>query len=538
MKRFLQNTSVKSIIGNILMLMLFSVIVILMGQQSFTTALMHQYSEGAFLTASAGTTEINPNRMEEFVKSGGEGSEYRYVWSRLDKLCNSTGSTFVYVIIPDRSDYRHITFIFSTINHQSDYNVYDFGYVRETTNDEYREKYKRICEEGSQEEMVIRDKGYIETDPHITAMVPLTGTDGEVKAILCVQRQMEELARLRRNYLEIIVIAMIVLSILVAAGQTWLLRRELLRPLKMISFETQRFSQENTLPEKSLRERISNKDVIGTLAESVDSMEEQIQDYIANLTRVTAETERISTELELAARIQKGMVPEDFPVFPDRHEFTVYASMRPAREVGGDFYDFFLIDQDHLCLVIADVSGKGVPAALFMMVAKTILTNNAMGGKTPSQILKESNIALCAKNTIEMFVTCWIGILEISSGKMVAANAGHEYPLIRKKDGSYEVLKDPHGFVLGGMDGMEYPEYTVTLERGSGIFLYTDGVPEATNTREEMFGLERMTEALKGRGEIEPEENLKHVQVAVDAFVGDAEQFDDMTMMCLEYKGP
>ncbi len=520
------------------MLMLFSVIVILMGQQSFTTALMHQYSEGAFLTASAGTTEINPNRMEEFVKSGGEGSEYRYVWSRLDKLCNSTGSTFVYVIIPDRSDYRHITFIFSTINHQSDYNVYDFGYVRETTNDEYREKYKRICEEGSQEEMVIRDKGYIETDPHITAMVPLTGTDGEVKAILCVQRQMEELARLRRNYLEIIVIAMIVLSILVAAGQTWLLRRELLRPLKMISFETQRFSQENTLPEKSLRERISNKDVIGTLAESVDSMEEQIQDYIANLTRVTAETERISTELELAARIQKGMVPEDFPVFPDRHEFTVYASMRPAREVGGDFYDFFLIDQDHLCLVIADVSGKGVPAALFMMVAKTILTNNAMGGKTPSQILKESNIALCAKNTIEMFVTCWIGILEISSGKMVAANAGHEYPLIRKKDGSYEVLKDPHGFVLGGMDGMEYPEYTVTLERGSGIFLYTDGVPEATNTREEMFGLERMTEALKGRGEIEPEENLKHVQVAVDAFVGDAEQFDDMTMMCLEYKGP
>ncbi|MBP3913877.1 MAG: serine/threonine-protein phosphatase [Lachnospiraceae bacterium] len=538
MKRFLQNTSVKSIIGNILMLMLFSVIVILMGQQSFTNALMHQYSEGAFLTASAGTTEINPNRMDQFVKSGGEGSEYRYVWSRLDKLCNSTGSTFVYVIIPDRSDYRHITFIFSTINHQSDYNVYDFGYVRETTNDDYREKYKRICEEGSQEELVIRDKGYIETDPHITAMVPLTGTDGEVKAILCVQRQMEELARLRRNYLEIIVIAMIVLSILVAAGQTRLLRRELLRPLKMISFETQRFSQENTLPEKSLRERISNKDVIGTLAESVDSMEEQIQDYIANLTRVTAETERISTELELAARIQKGMVPEDFPVFPDRHEFTVYASMRPAREVGGDFYDFFLIDRDHLCLVIADVSGKGVPAALFMMVAKTILTNNAMGGNTPSQILKESNIALCAKNTVEMFVTCWIGILEISSGKMVAANAGHEYPLIRKKDGSYEVLKDPHGFVLGGMDGMEYPEYTVTLERGSGIFLYTDGVPEATNTREEMFGLERMTEALKGRGEIEPEENLKHVQVAVDAFVGDAEQFDDMTMMCLEYKGP
>ena len=538
MKKFFQHVSVKSISGNVLMLVLFSVTVILIGQRSFTTALLHQYSEGAFLTAFSAVTEVNPNRMEQYAASGGEGSEYQYVWSRLDKLCNSTGATFIYVIIPDQSDYNHITFIFSTINNESDYSVYDFGYVRDTTNDDYRVKYRRLCEEGSKQELVIRDKGYIETDPHITAMVPLTATDGKVKGILCVQRQMDELALLRRNYLRKIITTMILLWMLVAAGQTFLLHRELLRPMEMISEETLRFSRENDLPEKSLRERVRNNDEIGQLAESVDRMEEQILDYIGNLTHVTAEKERISTELELAAGIQKGMVPNDFPVFPDRHEFKVFASMCPAREVGGDFYDFFLVDNDHLCLVMADVSGKGVPAALFMMVATTILTNNAMAGKSPSQILKDSNTALCSPNRIEMFVTCWIGILEISSGKLIAANAGHEYPLIKKKDGAYELMKDPHGFVLGGMEDMEYPEYSLMLEKGSGIFLYTDGIPEATNAREEMFGINRLTDALKDHSELSPEEILKHVQGAVDDFVGDAEQFDDMTMMCLKYEGP
>ena len=250
------------------------------------------------------------------------------------------------------------------------------------------------------------------------------------------------------------------------------------------------------------------------------------------------ETARISTELNLATRIQADMVPNIYPAFPDRREFDVYATMDPAKEVGGDFYDFFLIDDDHLCLVMADVSGKGVPAALFMMASKIILANNAMIGKSPAQILTDANAAICSHNREEMFVTVWLGILEISTGKLVAANAGHEYPVVKHGDGSFEVLRDKHGFVIGGMAGMKYKEYELTLEPGSKLFLYTDGVPEATDAESNMFGADRMLEALNEKKDGTTVEILKHVRASVDGFVRDAEQFDDLTMLCMEYKGP
>ena len=250
------------------------------------------------------------------------------------------------------------------------------------------------------------------------------------------------------------------------------------------------------------------------------------------------ETARISTELNLATRIQADMVPNIYPAFPDRREFDVYATMDPAKEVGGDFYDFFLIDDDHLCLVMADVSGKGVPAALFMMASKIILANNAMIGKSPAQILTDANAAICSHNREEMFVTVWLGILEISTGKLVAANAGHEYPVVKHGDGSFEVLRDKHGFVIGGMAGMKYKEYELTLEPGSKLFLYTDGVPEATDAESNMFGADRMLEALNEKKDGTTVEILKHVRASVDGFVKDAEQFDDLTMLCMEYRGP
>ncbi|MBQ9458661.1 MAG: serine/threonine-protein phosphatase [Oscillospiraceae bacterium] len=243
------------------------------------------------------------------------------------------------------------------------------------------------------------------------------------------------------------------------------------------------------------------------------------------------------TELNLATNIQAGMLPRTFPPFPDRTEFDVYASMDPAREVGGDFYDIFLVDDDHLCLVIADVSGKGVPAALFMMASKIILADKAMAGMSPAQILAETNDRICTKNKAEMFVTVWLGILEISTGKLTAANAGHEYPAIRRADGGFELLKDKHGFVIGGMEGARYREYELMLEPGAKLFVYTDGVPEATDASNGMFGTDRMLEALNEEPDAAPERILKNVRRAVDDFVKDAEQFDDMTMLCIEYRG-
>ena len=242
------------------------------------------------------------------------------------------------------------------------------------------------------------------------------------------------------------------------------------------------------------------------------------------------------TELAMATEIQESMLPSIFPAFPDRKEFDLHASMDPAKEVGGDFYDFFLIDEDHLGLIIADVSGKGIPAALFMMISKTVLQNYAKLGIGAAEILTKTNEALCAENKTEMFVTAWVGILEISSGKMTCANAGHEYPAVCR-DGRFSLLKDRHGFVLGGMEESKYREYPIQLKKGDKIFVYTDGVPEATNKESALFGTQRMLEAINRNTALSPKELLGTVRDAVDAFVGGAEQFDDLTMLCLEYKG-
>ena len=297
----------------------------------------------------------------------------------------------------------------------------------------------------------------------------------------------------------------------------------------------------NTLSESDqafeMEEAYRTNDEIEILAESFATISKRTRDYINQITQITAEKERISTELALATRIQADMLPNIFPAFPERPEFDVYASMDPAKEVGGDFYDFFLIDETHLGLVIADVSGKGVPAALFMMISKILVQNYAMTGRSPAEVLNAVNNQICSNNREEMFVTAWFGILDTVTGKITAANAGHEYPAIMQCGERFELVKDKHGLVIGGMEGVRYKEYELTLTPGSKLFLYTDGVPETTNAHNEMFGTDRMLAALNLEPDAAPEQILRHVRGAVDDFVKDAQQFDDLTMLCVEFKG-
>ena len=247
------------------------------------------------------------------------------------------------------------------------------------------------------------------------------------------------------------------------------------------------------------------------------------------------ENERIRSELAMASRIQSAMLPGIFPAFPERKEFDIYASMDPVRGVGGDFFDFFFIDRNRLCLLIADVSGKGIPAALFMMASKIILADNAKSGKSPAQILQDTNEAICANNPEEMFVTVWLGILDISTGLLTTANAGHEYPALMHADGQFELFRDRHGLVVGGMPGVKYHEHSLQMYPGSKLFVYTDGVPEATDAENALFGTARMLEALNAHANESPKQILHGVRQAVNEFVSDMEQFDDLTMMCLEY---
>lgn len=537
MRKLWNSIAFKNIFGSVSLLIVFSLIVSIIGNIAFTDALMEQYSRGAFYTADAAALAVNADHVQALLESGGSGQEYSETQSELHRLCRTQGATFVYVIIPDLTDYGHITFVLVAVNEKYSYPVYDCGYVRETTNDEYREKYRALYEGTSKRELVIRDKGYIETDPHITAMVPLKGEDGQTKAILCVQRQMDTLTNTRLGFLKKICQAMVLVALLVILGQSFYVHRTFLDPLQKVINEAARFSRENVRVQKKLTETIRSKDEIGDLARSIDEMEDQIAGYVSHLTSITAEEERIRTELSLGARIQSAMLPNIFPPFPERQEFDLFALMDPAKEVGGDFYDFTMIDGDHLYMVIADVSGKGIPAALFMMASRIILLQNVRSGKSPAQALEAANNVICASNREEMFLTVWLGILEISTGKLIAANAGHEYPAMKKPGGKFELIKDKHGFVIGGIEGVKYKEYELQLEPGTRLFVYTDGIPEATDRRVKQFGTSCMLTALNENPESSPEMIVQSVCRAVSDFVGDAEQFDDMTMLCLEYNG-
>ena len=211
--------------------------------------------------------------------------------------------------------------------------------------------------------------------------------------------------------------------------------------------------------------------------------------------------------------------------------------MTPAKEVGGDFYDFFMVDDNHLGMVIADVSDKGVPAALYMMSAKMTISSHAKMGKSAKDVLEAANAALAAGNNEEMFVTVWLGILDLKTGVVTAGNAGHEYPVIRQGNGDFELMHDRHGLVIGAMDGIVYKEYTFTLTPGSVLFLYTDGVPEATNKEQELYGTDRLVEALNREKQVDPQKILQEVQEDVERFVEGEAQFDDLTMLCVHYKG-
>lgn len=529
----------KSLLTYTALLFIFAVTMCIIGYRGFTDVILRMYTQGGFRIAAAARYDIDADQLDAYLESGGNTEGYQETWDRLDKLCNASDATFIYVIRPDETDYGHVKYIFSTVNHNSKYTPYEVGYIKETTNDEYRVKYRRMMEgESDAESLVLQGRQYSTRSHHITAMTALKGSDNKTKALLCIQRQMTALAVSRIEYIIDVIQATLVLVVLANLLNTLYQRRTLLIPLQKITEEASRFAKENNTTGKKLTDEIRNNDEIGLLAASIDSMEEQVVNYVEEVRQFTAEKERDSTELALAAAIQDGMLPNQFPAFPDRTEFDIYASMDPAREVGGDFYDFFLIDEDHLCLEIADVSGKGIPGALVMMASKIMLTDFAMTLRDPAEILRAGNNAMCGSNTDKVFVTVWLGILEISTGRLTAANAGHEYPILKKPDGNYEMIKGKHGFVIGGMEDMVYKNYDLQLEPGTKLFLYTDGLPEAEDADHNMFGIDRILTALNEEPDAAPEQVLANMTAAVNAFVKDTEQFDDLTMLCLEYKGP
>ena len=317
-----------------------------------------------------------------------------------------------------------------------------------------------------------------------------------------------------------------------------LLRKRILERIVRIEKQINEYSdtKDPAVADKIIK-NAGEMDEIGRLATSFGKMITALEDYMVNLQRVTAEKERIDADLSIATQIQADMLPQIFPAFPEKKELSIFASMTPAKEVGGDFYDLFLVDDKHIALVIADVSGKGVPAALFMVIAKTLIKNRLQTGESPAEALSIVNNQLCEGNESQFFVTVWLAVIDLETGDGYEVNAGHEYPAIRRGNGKYELIKTKHMPAVAFMEGLKYRQSEIHLDPGDRLFVYTDGVPEATNANNELFGNDRLLAALNRNPDAEPSELLPSVKKEIDEFVGDAPQFDDITMLGFIYHG-
>ena len=531
-----RNMAFNVIGGIVILLALFGMILSSLGLISFTNSYKKGYSKSTFHIAETAASLVNGDHLRLYL-DGEFPSEYAQTKHYLDVFCEKIHVTLIYVIRVDQMDYNHFVSVFNSVNNSvgnTNYTEWEMGHERTTTNDEYRQKYRLLYEADSQYETIYRLKPTDGSKPHITSIVPIKDSNGNVTGLLCVQRPAGEVAQARRPYLFTILFSTLGLGLIASAIAIWFIRTRIVKPIRLVSEESNRFAEEKTKAEPL--GKISKYKEISNLASSIDMMETDMVSYMNNIAEITADKQRIVTELSLASQIQESAIPGQYPAFPDRTDFDIYGAMDPAKEVGGDFYNFRMIDDDHLMLVIGDVSGKGIPAALFMMVTNILITDRTSMGHTPAQIMSIVNNNLCEHNSAEMFVTVWLGIIELSTGKCIATNAGHEDVAICRKGGNFTVEKTKHGLVAGCMEGVKYKDYEFELHHGDKIFVYTDGVPEATNANEELFGLQRMEMALnevKGRN---PQGILEGVRKRINDFVGDAPQFDDLTMLCFELK--
>lgn len=485
---------------------------------------MSAYNDIAFSYARTAAEYIDGDRIRSYEEDNTEDDYYRQVQRFLAISQAQTDLKYYSVFIPYEEE---IVYIWDVGSGEG---VRPLGY-REAYMEGGREVIEQVCANTYNERIVLThdsEYGYI-----ASAYAPILDSAGETVAIVGVDLSMPGIRKALFHFL-ITVIVSVTAVIAVLMGLFYVfIRKNIITPIDRLNSATKEMvgSLES---EETFHVEIRTGDEIEELSESFAQMYLELREYLRELSAVTAEKERIGAELDIATQIQADMLPSIFPAFPEREEFDIFASMDPAKEVGGDFYDFFLIDEDHLALVIADVSGKGVPAALFMVITKTLIKNQMMmGGASPKAVLEAVNNQLCENNKAEMFVTVWLAVYEISTGKVNAANAGHEYPAIRRKGGSFELFKDPHGFVVAGMENTRYKEYEFELHAGDMLFVYTDGVPEATDAGQTLFGTERMLEALNKKKDTEPKKLVEGLKNEIDRFVGDAMQFDDITMLSL-----
>lgn len=511
------------------LIMLLSAAIGTVGYFEFAGALKQQYMEIANGIAEYAALSMDPETLEQYLETKTADEAYNSTREQLQHTADAEDCSVIYVA-KVHTDTKEREYIYNVVSKASGFSPYEIGF-RDTVNDEFLKVYDSILKGETQlHNFMYSRKGYT------TSVYPVEDADSGVVAIVGVVKNMDLLTSAKNSYICQIILIEALIAIL--SGVVWVvyMRRRIVVPVQQLS-EAALNMVEHLEDGNSPELVVKHEDELRELADSFATMYREVGAYIAKLETVTAEKERIGAELDVAAKIQSSMLPCIFPAFPDRNEFDIYATMDPAKEVGGDFYDFFMVDADHLAFVVADVSGKGVPAALFMVIGKTLIKDHTGLHDDLGEVFTEVNNILCASNSEEMFITAFEGVLNLKTGELRYVNAGHEIPFLCRKGGVFEPYKVRAGFVLAGMQGIRYRAGSIQLEPGDKVFQYSDGIPEAINSEKAPYGMKRLESVLAKNSEKAPSELLPLVKADVDAFVGDADQFDDITMLCIEFKG-
>lgn len=483
---------------------------------------------------------LDPEDVKTIISENGDQSEaYTRVCTLFDKLKKDGEITYLSLAVPDEDS---VTFYIDSCvvemgddpANQIPYGM-DIKYIDASANEEelakYQHTYELFAQNKGVDEPVITDNEY---GYNYSVAAVVLDENGKAMAEVQYNLDMGDV----RAYLNSFLLKMFIISAVITVVSMFLyvlvVRKIVLKPIQ----ELAKFTDDITKTRSFENQHISLKtnDEIEDLGNSFNFMMEEMERYIDDLSKITAEKQRIGAELDIATRIQASMLPTIFPAFPERDEFDIYATMNPAKEVGGDFYDFFMIDDDNLAIVVADVSGKGVPAALFMVIGKTLIKDHTEPGKDLGEVFSEINDLLCESNSEDLFITAYEAVLNLKTGELRYVNAGHEMPFICKKNENFKPYKIKAGFVLAGMEGMRYKAGSMMLEPGDKLFQYTDGVTEATDSDSKLFGMERLETSLNKIKDGTPKDILESVKKDIDDFVNVAPQFDDITMLCLEYK--
>ena len=463
----------------------------------------------------------------------GEMDEYGeslFGWDNAIKT-NFSSDGYLYLYVPGEDSF---TYLYEASTPSDEYDsVCHWGDIFEYTEYEYNHLVPDIKAARAHDEITLMKTN--EYGAGLETWAPVLDNDGKLQAMVEIDYLMPGFQRDLNSFVLQIAALFTLLVVLVLLLMLRYLNRNVTNPIMRLDESVRSYKHGEMKLDLS---QYHKDDEIKNLAESFASMTHRIEVYTKEVAAVSAEKERIGAEMNVARQIQLDSVPGEFPAFPEHKEFDIFAAMEPTREIGGDYYDFFLVDDDHLAMVMGDISGDGIPSAHFMVMVKTLIKNRTLQGYTPAEVLQSVSEQLLEGNKAGMYATAWLAVLELSTGKGIAANAGHEHPALAHANGKFELQVYRHSPPIAAMDGVRFRDHGFTLSPGDTVFMYTDGVTNAGNSHGELFGAERIIEALNEEPDASPAMQVQLVKEAVRDFVGAGAQKDDISMLALKYYGP